>query len=150
MYALGAEGDLRCLRAGNGELLWKTNILADAGARAAAELSTVVDEDAAGDDEVDMGVMGELLSPGVKNADEPHLPAQALSPESKKGLRCRSKERVVEAGGFGFGDEFVHCGNVDGLLPGSNVHPTSLTTQVATVDNRHVQKRREELPLLHP
>jgi outer membrane protein assembly factor BamB len=33
IYALGAVGDLRCLRATNGELLWKTNILTDAGAR---------------------------------------------------------------------------------------------------------------------
>ena len=32
IYALGAAGDLRCLRASNGELLWKANILTDAGA----------------------------------------------------------------------------------------------------------------------
>jgi outer membrane protein assembly factor BamB len=32
VYALGAKGDFRCLRASNGELLWKANILADAGA----------------------------------------------------------------------------------------------------------------------
>ena len=32
IYALGAEGDLHCLRASNGELIWKTNILTDAGA----------------------------------------------------------------------------------------------------------------------
>ncbi|MCB1022602.1 MAG: PQQ-binding-like beta-propeller repeat protein [Bryobacterales bacterium] len=32
VFALGAKGNLRCLRASNGELLWKTNILADAGA----------------------------------------------------------------------------------------------------------------------
>ena len=33
IYALGAEGELRCLRAANGELDWKTNILEDAGAK---------------------------------------------------------------------------------------------------------------------
>ena len=32
LYAQGATGELRCLRAANGELLWKTNILEDAGA----------------------------------------------------------------------------------------------------------------------
>jgi outer membrane protein assembly factor BamB len=32
VYALGALGDLRALKASNGELVWKTNILADAGA----------------------------------------------------------------------------------------------------------------------
>ena len=32
LYALGAKGDLRALDAKNGELLWKTNILTDAGA----------------------------------------------------------------------------------------------------------------------
>ena len=32
VYALGAEGELRALRAENGELIWKTNILDDAGA----------------------------------------------------------------------------------------------------------------------
>ncbi len=32
VFALGAEGDMRALRASNGELLWKTNILSDAGA----------------------------------------------------------------------------------------------------------------------
>ncbi|MEZ5364546.1 MAG: PQQ-binding-like beta-propeller repeat protein [Bryobacterales bacterium] len=32
VFALGAKGDFRCLRASNGELLWKTNILTDAGA----------------------------------------------------------------------------------------------------------------------
>jgi outer membrane protein assembly factor BamB len=33
IYAQGAEGELRCLRAANGELLWRTNILEDAGTR---------------------------------------------------------------------------------------------------------------------
>ena len=32
IFALGAEGDLRALLAANGELVWKTNILSDAGA----------------------------------------------------------------------------------------------------------------------
>jgi outer membrane protein assembly factor BamB len=33
IYSLGAEGELRCLRAANGETVWRTNILEDAGAR---------------------------------------------------------------------------------------------------------------------
>jgi outer membrane protein assembly factor BamB len=33
IYTLGAEGELRCLRAANGELVWRTNILDDAGAK---------------------------------------------------------------------------------------------------------------------
>ena len=32
VFALGAEGDMRALLASNGELVWKTNILSDAGA----------------------------------------------------------------------------------------------------------------------
>jgi outer membrane protein assembly factor BamB len=32
VYALGGEGELRCLDAGTGKLLWRTNILEDAGA----------------------------------------------------------------------------------------------------------------------
>ncbi|MCB9383811.1 MAG: PQQ-binding-like beta-propeller repeat protein [Bryobacterales bacterium] len=33
IYALGAEGELECLRAADGKLVWRTNILADAGSR---------------------------------------------------------------------------------------------------------------------
>ena len=33
LFALGAEGELRCLDATSGELVWKTDILADAGAQ---------------------------------------------------------------------------------------------------------------------
>ncbi len=33
LYTLGAAGELRCLRAADGELIWRTNILEDAGAK---------------------------------------------------------------------------------------------------------------------
>ncbi|MDF1844799.1 MAG: hypothetical protein P1U77_25585, partial [Rubripirellula sp.] len=46
---------------------------------------------------------------------------------------------------LGFGDGLVGGINFDSILLGADVNPTSLATQIATVDHRHVQKRGKKL-----
>ena len=45
--------------------------------------------------------------------------------------------------------EFVHRGKIDRLLLARDIDPASLAPQIAAVDDRNIQKRREELPFLH-
>ena len=59
-----------------------------------------------------------------------------------------SEERIAVL--LRFIDQSVHRRNINGLLLVSHVDPASLATQVTAVDDGDVQKRRKELPFLHP
>jgi hypothetical protein len=52
----------------------------------------------AGHDEVDMGMVGEGLPPGVQDGEESELPLEAVAPELEQRLRSGAKEGLVEAG----------------------------------------------------
>lgn len=56
-------------------------------------------EAASGDDAVDMGVMGEVLRPGVQNGSEANISAEVLrvSGDRQQGLRGGMEEQVIEA-----------------------------------------------------
>ncbi len=51
---------------------------------------------AAGDEAMDMGVMGQRLSPGVQEGDEANPGAQALGGERRERLGGRSHEQAVD------------------------------------------------------
>ena len=46
---------------------------------------------------------------------------------------------------FGLSNNVIHFVDIDFFLFGGNIDPASLTTQVTAVDDRDVQKRREEV-----
>jgi hypothetical protein len=55
-------------------------------------------EGAAGDDEVDVGMVGEGLPPGVQDGEEAELTLEAIPAELQEGLRRGAEEGLVESG----------------------------------------------------
>ncbi len=55
-------------------------------------------ETAPGDDPVDMGMIPEVLTPGVENADHPHLGAERFGVlgEFREGFGGRVKKQIVQ------------------------------------------------------
>ena len=49
-----------------------------------------------------------------------------------------------------FADQLVERVGLDGLLLHAHIDPAPLAAEVAGVDDRDVEERREELPALHP
>jgi len=49
-----------------------------------------------------------------------------------------------------FANELMKSFRLDDLLLGGHVHPAPLATQITTVDDRNVEKRRKDLALFEP
>ena len=65
-----------------------------------------------------------------------------------KGLTAHDAEERISLL-LRFGDELVHCWQIDRLLLAGDIDPASLTPQIAAVDNGDIQKWWKELPFLH-
>jgi hypothetical protein len=57
-------------------------------------------ESAAGDDDVEMGMEVELLTPGVEHSGEAQITAQAMASELEEGLAGAMEEQRIKAGGI--------------------------------------------------
>src|SRR4029078_8407572 len=79
----------------------------------------------------------------------------AMGAEDFQNLRVHERlaaenaeERVAHR--LRFADETVHCCRLNAGLLGRHIDPASLTAHVAHIDDRDVEKRREEFAALEP